>query len=40
MTDKRFKIHSIIQGMDIGETMDLEVCEELIKNYKKIRNYL
>ena len=23
----------MIQGMDIGETMDLEVCEELIKKY-------
>ena len=33
MTEKRFKIHSMIQGMDIGETMDLEVCEELIKKY-------
>ena len=31
--NKRFKIHSMIQGMDIGETMDLEVCEELIKKY-------
>ena len=31
MTEKRFKIHSMIQGMDIGETMDLEVCEEFIK---------
>ena len=30
---KRFKVHSMIQGMDIGETMDLEVCEELIKKY-------
>ena len=33
MTEKRFKIHTMIQGMDIGETMDLEVCEELIKKY-------
>ena len=33
MTEKRFKIHSMIQGMDIGETMDLEVCEKLIKKY-------
>ena len=33
MTEKRFKIHSMIQSMDIGETMDLEVCEELIKKY-------
>ena len=33
MTEKRFKVHSMIQGMDIGETMDLEVCEELIKKY-------
>lgn len=33
MTEKRFKIHTMIQGMEIGETMDLEVCEELIKKY-------
>ena len=33
MTEKRFKVHSMIQGMDIGETMDLELCEELIKKY-------
>ena len=33
ITEKRFKIHTMIQGMDIGETMDLEVCEELIKKY-------
>ena len=31
--NKRFKIHSMIQGMEIGETMDLELCEELIKKY-------
>lgn len=33
MVDKRFKVHSMIQGMEIGEIMDLEVCEELIKKY-------
>ena len=33
VTKKRFKVHSMIQGMEIGETMDLEVCEELIKKY-------
>ena len=33
MIDKRFKVHSMIQGMEIGETMDLELCEELIKKY-------
>ena len=33
MTEKRFKVHSMIQGMEIGEIMDLEVCEELIKKY-------
>lgn len=33
MIDKRFKVHSMIQDMEIGETMDLEVCEELIKKY-------
>ena len=33
MIQKRFKVHSMIQGMDIGETMNLELCEELIKKY-------
>ena len=33
MTEKRFKVHSMIQCMEIGETMDLELCEELIKKY-------
>ena len=33
ITEKRFKVHSMIQGMEIGETMDLELCEELIKKY-------
>ena len=31
--NKRFKVHSMIQGMEIGETIDLELCEELIKKY-------
>ena len=33
VTKKRFKVHSIIQGMEIGEVIDLELCEELIKKY-------
>ena len=33
MIQKRFKVHSMIQCMEIGETMDLELCEELIKKY-------
>ena len=33
MIGKRFKVHSMIQCMEIGETMDLELCEELIKKY-------
>ena len=33
MIDKRFKVHSMIQGAKIGETIDLELCEELIKKY-------
>lgn len=33
MTEKRFKVHSMIKGMEIGEIMDLELCEELIKKY-------
>ena len=32
-TEKRFKVHSMIKGMEIGETIDLELCEELIKKY-------
>ena len=33
MAEKRFKVHSMIKGMEIGETIDLELCEELIKKY-------
>ena len=33
MIDKRFKIHSMIQDMEVGEIMDLELCEELIRKY-------
>ena len=33
MTEKRFKVHSMIQDMEVGEIMDLELCEELIKKY-------
>lgn len=33
MIDKRFKVHSMIQDMEVGEIMDLELCEELIRKY-------
>ena len=33
VTKKRFKVHSMIQDMEVGEIMDLEVCQELIKKY-------
>lgn len=33
VTKKRFKVHSMIQDMEVGEIMDLEVCEKLIKKY-------
>ena len=33
MIGKRFKVHSMIQDMEVGEIMDLELCEELIKKY-------
>ena len=33
MTDKRFKVHSMIQDMEVGEIIDLELCEDLIKKY-------
>ena len=33
MIDKRFKVHSMIQDIEVGEIMDLELCEELIRKY-------
>ena len=33
VTKKRFKVHSMIQDMEVGEIMDLELCEEFIKKY-------
>ena len=33
MIDKRFKVHSMIQDMEVGEIIDLGLCEELIKKY-------
>ena len=30
---KRFKVHSMIQDMEVGEIIDLELCEDLIKKY-------
>ena len=36
MTEKRFKVHSMIQDMEVGEIMDLELCEELIKKYASL----
>lgn len=33
MIDKRFKVRSMIQDMEVGEIMDLELCEELIRKY-------
>ena len=33
MIEKRFKVHSMIQDMEVGEIIDLELCEDLIKKY-------
>ena len=33
MTEKRFKVHSMIQDMEVGEIIDLELCGNLIKKY-------
>ena len=33
MIDKRFKVHSMIQDTEVGETIDLGLCEELIEKY-------
>ena len=33
MIDKRFKVHSMIKDTEVGETIDLGLCEELIKKY-------
>ena len=36
MTEKRFKVHSMIQDMEVGEIIDLELCEDLIKKYSSL----
>ena len=33
MIDKRFKVHSMIKDTEVGETIDLGLCVELIKKY-------
>ena len=33
MIDKRFKVHSMIKDTEVGEIIDLELCEDLIKKY-------
>ena len=33
MIEKRFKVHSMIKDTEVGETIDLGLCEELIKKY-------
>ena len=33
VTKKRFKVHSMIKDTEVGETIDLGLCEELIKKY-------
>lgn len=35
---KRYEVHSMIAGMDIGDTMDLEVCKSLIEKYGSSRD--
>lgn len=33
MTKKRYKVHNIIKGMNVGESVDLELMKELIEEY-------
>ena len=33
MIEKRFRVHSMIKDTEVGETIDLGLCEELIKKY-------
>lgn len=35
---ERYEVHSMIYGMDIGDTMDLEVCKSLIEKYGSSRD--
>ena len=35
---ERYEVHSMIEGMDIGEEMDLEVCKSLIEKYGSSRD--
>ena len=33
MTEKRYKVHNMIKGMNIGESVDLELMKELTEKY-------
>lgn len=33
MTEKRYKVHNMIKGMNVGESVDLELMKELIEKY-------
>lgn len=38
MTEKRYKVHNIIKGMDVGESVDLELMKKLIEEYGAYEN--
>lgn len=38
MIEKRYKVHNIIKGMDVGELVDLELMKELIEEYGAYEN--
>lgn len=35
---ERYEVHNMIKGMNIGDTMDLEVCKSLIEKYGSSRD--
>ena len=38
MTEKRFQVHSMIEGYTIGESIDLDTLKELLEIYERTDN--
>lgn len=38
MTEKRYKVHNMIKGMNVGESVDLELMKELTEKYGVYEN--
>lgn len=38
MTEKRYKVHNMVKGMNVGESVDLELMKELTEKYGAYEN--